>query len=126
MKAHEAKKQIWKILPAPNSRNSESAGWRANHLVILAYCYKLHRSDYSNWAMKKRHKMHIKVVSENFSLLQTSFCVISLLQRNEKKIIMVHEPTSIFTKKESWWTFEKKTFFSITLSLIIFHYRPVL
>lgn len=48
MKAHEAKKQIWKILPSLNSRNSEPAGWPANHLVILAYCYKLHCSDYSN------------------------------------------------------------------------------
>lgn len=48
MEAHEAKKQIWKILPSLNSRNSEPSGWPADHLVILAYCYKLHCSDYSN------------------------------------------------------------------------------
>lgn len=105
MKAHEAKKQFWKILLSLNSRNSDPASWPANHLVILAYCYKLHCSDYSNQAMKRRYKMLVKAVTENFSLLQTSLCLISLLQRSHKDDKSIDD----YTARTSICTYNKKS-----------------
>lgn len=80
-----------------NSRNPDYEDRPANHLVILAYCYKFHCPDYSMWAIKK--KVHTNVKSEN-SLLQSSFCLISLLQRNKKKKLMSIENGPVVTKKE--------------------------
>lgn len=49
--------------------------------------------------MTSKKKVHIKVKSENL-LLQTSFCLLSLLQRNKKKTDDATEWICIFTKKE--------------------------
>lgn len=53
---------------------------KCSNLVILAYSYELHCSNYSNTVMKrKRHKTCIKTKWEKFSLLLTSFCFIRFL-----------------------------------------------